>query len=106
MANKYSHDKGGEVTDGGIYTFVKEGDMVEDFNSWCFEEGRKSGDFGMVKTKFGYHVMYFVGSEEVWVTQTRSAYMADKSNQFVEDALSKYTAQIEYKKIVLTQVEM
>lgn len=106
LANKYSHDKGGEVTDGGIYTFVKEGDMVEDFNSWCFEEGRKSGDFGMVKTKFGYHVMYFVGSEEVWVTQTRSAYMADKSNQFVEDALSKYTAQIEYKKIVLTQVEM
>ncbi len=106
LANKYSHDKDGEVTDGGIYTFVEEGRMVAEFNDWCFDETRKPGDTGLVKTKFGYHVMYFVGSEEVWITQTRSAYMAEQSNKFVENALNQYAVQIEYKKIVLTQVEM
>ncbi len=106
LANKYSHDKGGEVTDGGIYTFVEEGQMVAEFNDWCFDETRKPGDTDLVKTKFGYHVMYFVGSEEVWITRTRSAYIAEQSNKFVEDALNQYTAHIQYKNIVLTNVEM
>lgn len=106
LANKYSHDQDGKVTNGGIYTFVEEGDMVEDFNSWCFEEGRKPGDTDIVKTQFGYHVMYFVGSEETWFTQTRSAYISAESNKIVEDALNQFTVEINYKKIVLTNVEL
>ncbi len=106
LANQYSDDNDGEVTDGGIYTFVSEGDMVEDFNSWCFEEGRKPGDTDIVKTKFGYHVMYFVGSEEVWFTQTRSVYIADKSNEIVDEVLSKYTMTVDYSKIVLAYLEL
>ena len=101
LANKYSDDKNGEVTDGGIYTFVKKGDMVEEFDAWCFEEGRKPGDTGLVKTKFGYHVMYFVGSEETWITGTRSAYISAKSSEIVTNALSKFTVEVNYKKIVL-----
>ena len=106
LANKYSDDNKGEVTNGGIFTFVSKGDMVEDFNSWCFEEGRKPGDTDIVKTKFGYHVMYFVGSEEVWFTQTRSVYIAEKSNEIVDQALSKYTMTVDYSKIVLAYVEL
>ena len=106
LANEYSDDNNGNVTNGGIYTFVEEGDMVEDFNSWCFEEGRKPGDTDIVKTQFGYHVMYFVGSEETWFTQTRSAYISEQSNKIVEDALSQFTIEINYKNIVLANVEL
>lgn len=106
LANLYSHDQKGEVTNGGIYTFVEEGDMVEDFNSWCFEEGRKPGDTDIVKTQFGYHVMYFVGSEETWFTQTRSVYIAEKSNEIVDEVLSKHTVTVDYTKIVLTDMEL
>lgn len=106
LANKYSDDNNGNVTNGGIYTFVEEGDMVEDFNSWCFEEGRKPGDTDIVKTQFGYHVMYFVGSEETWFTQTRSAYISEQSNKIVADALEQFTIEINYKKIVLGNVTL
>ena len=106
LANKYSHDQDGEVTNGGLYTFVEEGKMVEDFNSWCFEEGRKSGDTDIVKTQFGYHIMYFVGSEETWLTQTRSAYISAKSNEIVTNELSKHTIEVNYKKIVLGDVAL
>lgn len=106
LANQYSHDQDGEVEDGGIYTYVSEGDMVEDFNSWCFEEGRQPGDTDIVKTQFGYHIMYFVGSEEVWFTQTRSAYISDRSNQIVEDILAQFTIEINYKNIVLGNVAL
>lgn len=106
LANKHSDDQGGKVTNGGIYTFVKKGEMVAEFDAWCFDEARKPGDTGLVKTKFGYHVMYFVGSEETWITGTRSAYMTEKSNQIVTEALEQYEVEINYKKIVLSFVSL
>ena len=106
LANEHSDDQGGEVTNGGIYTFVKEGQMVTEFNDWCFDEARKPGDHGLVKTKFGYHVMYFVGSEETWITGTRSAYIEAESNKLVSEALAKYQMETLYKKIVLGEVKL
>ena len=106
LANKYSHDQGGKVTNGGIYTYVKEGQMVAEFNDWCFDETRKPGDTGLVKTKFGYHIMYFVGSEETWIQGTRSAYIEEQSNNIVTEALEKYEMEVTYKKIVLGDVEL
>ncbi len=48
---------------GGIYKRVAKGDMVEAFNDWCFADGRKAGDTGVVDTDFGSHIMYFVGTD-------------------------------------------
>ena len=106
LANQYSHDQDGKVTNGGIYTFVEEGKMVAEFNDWCFDEARQIGDTDIVKTQFGYHIMYFVGSEEVWFTKTRSAYISAESNKIVEDALNRFTIEINYKNIVLCDVEL
>lgn len=103
LAKKHSDDN---AEAGGLYTQVTEGKMVAAFNDWCFDENRKVGDTGLVKTEFGYHVMYFVGSEEVWITQTRSAYMSDKSNEIVANALSGFEIEITYKKIVLGNVTL
>ena len=106
LANEHSEDNNGKVTNGGLYTYVYEGEMMEDFNSWCFEKDRQVGDTGLVRTTYGYHVMYFVGSEETWITGTRSALIAEKSNEIVADALDRFTTQINYKKIVLTNVTL
>ena len=38
--------------------------MVSEFNDWCFDPARKSGDTGIVYNEgsyTGYHVMYFSG---------------------------------------------
>lgn len=61
LANEHSDDQGGKVTNGGLYAGVKTGEMVEEFDAWIFDSSRKSGDTGLVKTRFGYHIMYFVG---------------------------------------------
>ena len=69
LANKHSDDNGGKVTNGGIYTNVNKGDMVANFDAWIFDSSRQVGDTGLVKTEFGYHVMYFVhrdGAMEDW----------------------------------------
>ena len=65
LANEHSTD-GGSNTKGGLYEDVSAGQMVPAFNDWLFAEGRKEGDYGLVKTEFGYHLMYCAGGEDAW----------------------------------------
>ncbi len=62
LANELSDD--GDGTTGGLYTDVYPGQMVTNFNDWCFAEGRKAGDTGIVESEYGYHVMYYSGDTE------------------------------------------
>ena len=68
LANENSEDTGSN-TNGGLYEGVTMGQMVEQFSDWCFDPNRKSGDTGIVYNESdsycGYHVMYFVGNEDV-----------------------------------------
>ena len=61
LAKENSSDN---ADDGGLYEGVYKGQMVQEFNDWCFDPARKPGDTDVVKTTYGYHVMYFVGEGE------------------------------------------
>lgn len=60
LATEYSGDAGSRSR-GGLYTGVKEGAMVTEFNDWIFDSARTQGETAVVKTDYGYHLMYFVG---------------------------------------------
>ena len=62
LANEKSADSDG--TDGGLYTDVYPGQMVTNFNDWCFAEGRTYGDTGLVQSEYGYHIMFYAGDSE------------------------------------------
>ena len=57
-------DDTGSAENGGLYEDIYPGQMVSEFEDWCYDEGRKTGDTGLVETTYGYHVMYFVGDSE------------------------------------------
>ena len=63
LANENSDD--GDGTTGGLYTDIYPGQMVTNFNDWCFDASRKAGDTGIVESSYGYHVMYFSGESDV-----------------------------------------
>lgn len=63
LAKEHSTD-GGSKENGGLYEGVLTGQMVEAFDAWVFDETRKPGDYGIVKTEFGHHLMYFVSMSE------------------------------------------
>ena len=70
LANEHSDDNNGNVTNGGLYSNVYSGQMVKEFDEWIFDTDRKTGDTGLVKTQYGYHVMYFVdrkGPMDEWL---------------------------------------
>ena len=61
LANEHSKDPGSN-TNGGLYENVAKGQVVAAFQDWCYEDGRKPGDTGIVyNSSTGAHIMYFVG---------------------------------------------
>lgn len=58
---------GEEKTDDSnvIYEGVYEGQMVEAFENWVFDEARQVGDTGIVETEYGYHVMFYIGESNL-----------------------------------------
>ncbi len=93
LANAESQD-GGSNTTGGLYSQFPQGQMVPEFNDWCFDAARKPGDTGIVYGESanykGYHVMYFVGQDlpywKVQVSTTlKDAAAAEWSEQFTKD---------------------
>ena len=63
LAKKYSTD--GSKSNGGLYENVYPHQMVEAFNDWCFDPARKAGDYEVVETEYGYHLIYFVRTQDV-----------------------------------------
>lgn len=65
LAEQYSEDSGSN-TNGGLYEQVYPGQMVTEFNDFCFAENRASGDVEIVFNEgsyCGYHVVYFVDKD-------------------------------------------
>ena len=73
------------------YTVVKD-QMVAAFEDWCFDTARKAGDTGIVQTEYGYHVMYYVGTETDWMADAISALTSTKYADFIksQEALPQF----------------
>ena len=95
LANELSADTGSN-TNGALYTEVYKGQMVTEFNDWCFDESRQPGDTGIVYNEgsyTGYHVIYFVGTDApYWQVQVRNAMKNADYTQWNNDLVKDITA--------------
>lgn len=105
LATEKTEDPGSQAT-GGLYQKVYEGQMVPEFNDWCFDEARAYSDYGLVKTTYGYHVMFFVGSQPQWISYAESDWMNEQSSKLLEDIVSRYPMEVSYEDIALGVVKM
>ena len=78
LATENSTDPG-SAENGGLYTGVTDGQMVAEFNDWCFDDARRPGDTDIVQTTYGYHIMYFVSRElsPTWQEDAAAAIASD-----------------------------
>ena len=104
LAGEFTQDPGSATT-GGLYTDVYEGQMVQNFNDWCFDPARQIGDYGIVETEYGYHIMYYSGEEFLWQQTVEQDVISTKTNDMVNAALEKYPLTVSYDKIMLSLAE-
>ncbi|MBQ2861350.1 MAG: peptidylprolyl isomerase [Oscillospiraceae bacterium] len=92
LAKKYSED--GNAATGGLYENVYKGQMVTEFNDWCFDPARQVGDTGVVKTRFGYHVMYFNGIGDSGIADSVKPILTEQYfNEWVSELCAEYSAE-------------
>lgn len=89
LAEKYSKDpgsisSGGQGSYGGIYYKTSLGTMVKEFEKWATDKSRKYGDTAIVKTEYGYHIMYFVNDEPDYIMDCMTAVSVDEENALVD----------------------
>lgn len=91
LAKEYSMD--GNAQDGGIYEDISLGSFDEQYETWALDPQRKEGDVGLVKSQFGYHLIYYIGSEgeELWKDATSSRLLDEQVQEWREGLLSEIT---------------
>jgi len=105
LASEKSADTGTK-NNGGMCAYTAKGQMVKEFEDWCFDASRQKGDTGLVKTKFGYHIMYFVTGGEGWIRLSESGVRDEKSTALLKEITEKDEMQTDFKSIVLGQSEI
>ena len=86
VAAKYSVDS--SAANGGLYENVFKGQMVTEFEDWCFDPARKAGDSEIIKTQFGYHIMYFSGvAEEYYSYVVDNAIRGERLNAHIDEII-------------------
>ena len=104
LANEHSQDPGSN-TKGGLYQYVYQGDMVENFDAWCFDASRVPGDSGLVETEHGYHLMYFVYGADEWYRLAYETLCSEMCQEVIAAGYEKYPSKVYFYNIVLSQID-
>lgn len=64
LVKEHSDDTSAE--EGGLFEDINaDSQYVPEFLAWSIDPNRQAGDCEVIKTEFGYHVMYYVGDDEL-----------------------------------------
>lgn len=74
--------------------------------NWYMEEGRQAGDYGLIKTDYGYHLMYCSEIVPEWIAWTHSDLLSEAQSNIIADAVAEYPVTVDYEKIVLGVVNL
>ena len=100
VAAEYTYDTASAEA-GGLYEGVYPGQMVTEFDEWCFDTSRQPGDHEIVRTSYGYHIMYFVGEGDYvyWSSVAESDYIFEQFDAMLEDIFNAATLEANYENV-------
>ena len=103
LANTYSED-GGSNTTGGLYEEIHiDASYVAEFKNWAIDATRKTGDTEIVKTTYGYHIMYFVHGEDYFEYLVGQQLVAERIQEKLIAIQEELPMEVSYKKILLCE---
>lgn len=78
------------ASSGGLYSNVTSSSGFEPaFLDWAADPARKPGDTGLVKTSYGWHIMYFVASKDPVWRQTTLTALQEQDYETLTDSASQ-----------------
>ena len=68
---------------------TKKGAMVPEFEKWAMDDSRKYGDVAIVKSKYGYHIMYFIDKCPQYQYNCKKDILSNRETQMVDGCAVK-----------------
>ncbi len=100
IANKNSRDSG-TALDGGAYDGIRQGQLIEPLDSWCFAPERVAGDTAVIRSEYGVHILYFAGSGEISEVRSAEAYYRQAQGTLMTNARTNRPMTVNYSAIAL-----
>ncbi len=101
LAKEHTADSNGE--DGGLYENVLKGQMVTEFEDWIYDEARQAGDVELVKTQYGWHLMYYVGEgKTAWKVTAENGLKNEDYDKHLEELKEKYELEYDYEAMFIS----
>ena len=104
LANKNSQDTG-TALDGGAYHQLRQGQLIPELDSWCFDPARQPGDTTIIRTEYGCHILYFTGSTHIWYAQAEQDLKSQMQNDILAGARENHPMDVDYSAIVLPEAQ-
>jgi len=101
-AKNNSADEGSRAN-GGLYANIRKDQLAEALDSWCFDPARQHGDYEIIRSDCGYHIVFFSDATENWYTEAEADLLLQMSLDLVNDTKETYPATIHYSAIKLGQ---
>lgn len=98
LAVKQSKDPG-SASSGGAYYHLRQGQLEDKLDSWCFDPERQPGDVAAI----GNHVLYFVGSGKMAQARAEQTLVGHMALEYGAIAKKQYPMEVEYSAISLSQ---
>lgn len=78
------------ASNGGLYSNITSSSSYEQaFLDWSTDPARRAGDTGLVKTEYGWHVMYYSAAKDPVWRQTAAAALREQDYEALADSASQ-----------------
>lgn len=104
LAKDHSADPG-SATSGGLYQNLKQGQLTDVLDSWCFDPVRQYGDVEILQSDFGYHIVFFVSSTPGWYNAAKEDLIRDYYARQILSAKERFPMEVSYSSIRLGHAE-
>ena len=74
---------------------------MPELDAWCFDAARQHGDYEIIRTAAGYHILFFSAVNEDWYTEAENRLIRSLYEELVLDAMEKYPMKTDYSAIML-----
>lgn len=102
LVTKHTDDTASAET-GGLYEDItSQSSYVPEFLEWSLAS-HKPGDTGIIRTDYGYHIMYFVkaDSQQKWQSDIAEILGSDSYNSYTEEIYDEISGNVERKDFLI-----
>ncbi len=104
LAKDSSADEGSRAK-GGLYQNLAQGQLIPELDAWSFDPVRQHGDYEIIRSACGYHLVYFSSAREGWYADAEAALRAQYDRELLDRALASHPVDLNRDAIRLNQVE-